>query len=311
MKEDNRTMVKEFILLAFSNFPQHQLLLFIVTLLTYIICIMGNTAIIAIVQADISLHTPMYFFISIFAFLEILFVSVTVPKLLANLITANKRITFSGCFAQLYVFNALGVTECYLLAVMVFDRHLAINKPLQYSSIMSHGTCVLLAVAPWLIGFLVVIIPTVFTALLDFCGPNELNHFFCDLAPLQKLSCSDPYVSVISTSCTATFDVVVPFIIIISLYMHIIVAVFKLKGDVGKQKAFSTCSSHIIVASLFYGTAIIVYVNPMGSQYDRFLALMYTIFTPVINPFIYTLRNREVKGVLKKKIRQLQQFCYK
>ncbi|XP_053330363.1 putative olfactory receptor 2B8 [Spea bombifrons] len=305
MEVINKTQVKDFVLLAFSDFQQLQTLLFFVVLLTYIICVFGNTAIIILVRVDLSLHTPMYFFISIFAFLEIMFVSTTVPKLLANLITANRIITFHGCFAQLYIFNVLGVAECYLLAVMVFDRHLAINKPLQYSYIMSHVFCTVLASIPWLIGFLVVLYPTVITAQLEFCSRNELNHFFCDWGPLQKLACSNPALSVLSTSSTAVFDVVVPFILILGFYIHIIIMVTKIKSDAGKQKAFSTCSSHIIVASLFYGTAIIVYVRPNGNQHERFLALMYTVVTPVINPFIYTLRNRDVKGALRKISAQL------
>uniref|UniRef100_A0A8C5QHU1 G-protein coupled receptors family 1 profile domain-containing protein n=1 Tax=Leptobrachium leishanense TaxID=445787 RepID=A0A8C5QHU1_9ANUR len=302
MENSNSSVVSEFILLAFQNL---QILLFIIVLLTYIICICGNTFIIVLVKVDMSLHTPMYFFICVFSFLEIMFLSAPIPKLLVNLITANKKISFSGCFTQLYFFNVFGVAECYLLAVMVFDRHLAINKPLQYPSIMNNTCCVSLASIPWLIGFVVVLYPAIITSRLDFCASNELNHFFCDWGPLQRLSCSDPSLSILSTSSTAVFDVVVPFLLIIGFYVHIIVMVSKIKSDGGKQKAFSTCSSHIIVASLFYGTAIIVYVNPQGSKHERFLALMYTVVTPTINPFIYTFRNRDVKEVFKKTVRRL------
>ncbi|XP_018427984.1 PREDICTED: olfactory receptor 6N1-like [Nanorana parkeri] len=229
-----------------------------------------------------------------------MFASATVPKLLANLVAANNMISFSGCFTQMYVFISLGVTECYLLAVMVFDRHLAINNPLRYSTLMTHVSCTGLAIFPWIIGFGTVLIPTISTAHLEFCGPNVIDHFFCDFAPLQKLACSDPFISILSIIVAAVFNVVVPFLIIIGLYIRIITTISKIRSNEGKRKAFSTCTSHLIVASLFFGTAIIVYVNPKGTNYDKYLAFMYTAFTPMINPFIYTLRNRDVKKVFMK-----------
>ncbi|KAM5129374.1 olfactory receptor 2AP1-like [Mantella aurantiaca] len=296
----NKTVVTEFILIAFSNLKQFQTLLFIFILLAYIGCILGNCAILILVKYEYALHTPMYFFISTFAFLEIIFVSVTIPKLLFNLMEVGRNISFGGCFAQLYAFNSLGVTECYLLAVMAFDRDLAINNPLHYTVIMNKLHCVKLAVAPWIIGIFIAFIPTIFTAQLQFCGPNEVNHFFCDLAPLQNLACSNPFISNVVTSTTAVFATVVPFVLILRFYVHIIKTILKIKSLAGKQKAFSTCSSHLIVASLFYCTAIVVYVRPKGSQYDKFLALMYTAFTPLLNPFIYTLRNNDVKAAFRK-----------
>ncbi|XP_075048046.1 olfactory receptor 6N1-like [Mixophyes fleayi] len=295
MVETNKTVVKEFILLAFSDLHQFQIFLFVIFLLTYITCVMGNVTIIVLVRIEPSLHTTMYFFISVFSVLEIMFVSVTVPKLLANLIAANNIISFNECIFQMYVFISLGVTECYLLAVMAFDRHLAINNPLHYPAIMTHAFCIDLAVLSWIMGFASTLITAIITARLEFCGPNMIDHFFCDLAPLQNLSCSDPFISNISTSSTAVLDVVLPFFIIIGFYIHIIITVLKIKSDEGKQKAFSTCTSHLIVTSLFYGAAIIVYVKPKGTHYDKYLAIMYTAFTPMINPFIYTFRNRDVK----------------
>ncbi|XP_068110998.1 olfactory receptor 6E1-like [Hyperolius riggenbachi] len=296
----NKTVVTHFILLAFADLNKLQNLLFFAFLLTYAICIMGNTFIIILVRTDLSLSSPMYFFISIFSALEIIFASVTVPKLLSNLVAGNNVITFSGCFIQMYVFSSLGVTECYLLAVMVFDRHLAINNPLRYMSIMTHKCCVTLAIFPWLVGFGIVLVPTIITAQLEFCGPNIIDHFFCDLSPLQKLSCSDPFVSRLSTSVEAAFGVILPFLVIMGLYIHIISTITKIKTDEGKRKAFSTCTSHLIVASLFYGTAIIVSVNPGGTNHDKYLAFMYTAFTPMINPFIYTFRNQDVKQAFRR-----------
>ncbi|XP_069805717.1 olfactory receptor 5V1-like [Dendropsophus ebraccatus] len=298
--EFNKTAVTEFILLAFCNLQRLQILLFIFILLAFISCVMGNSAILLLVRYERALHTPMYFFISNFAALEIIFLLVTVPKLLANLIVASREISFTGCFAQLYAFNSLGVGECYLLAVMAFDRDLAINNPLHYYSIMNKALCIELAVAPWVIGCLLAAIPTIITAQLEFCGPNEVNHFFCDLAQIQNISCSNPLVSNLVTSSTAVFASLLPFIAILAFYIHIITAILKIKSTIGKQKAFSTCSSHLIVASLFYCSVIVVYVRPKGSQHDKYLALMYTVIIPALNPFIYTLRNKDVKAALRK-----------
>ncbi|XP_075048060.1 olfactory receptor 6N1-like [Mixophyes fleayi] len=266
---------------------------------------MGNVTIIVLVRIEPSLHTTMYFFISVLSILEIMFVSVTVPRLLSNLITANNIISFNGCFTQMYIFDSLGVTECYLLVVMAFDRHLAINKPLHYPAIMTHAFSIELAVLPWIMGFAIILVPAIITARLEFCGPNRIEHFFCDLAPLQNLSCSDPFISIICTSISAIFIDVFPLIIIIGLYANIIMTVLKIKSEEGKQKAFSTCTSHLIVTSLLYGTVMIVYIKPKGSHYDKYLAFMYTAFTPMINPFIYTFRNRDVKKVFRNSINRL------
>ncbi|KAM4690453.1 uncharacterized protein WCC33_017841 [Rhinophrynus dorsalis] len=300
MEEVNATTVKEFVLLAFSSFHHLQIILFIIILLMYIVSVTGNFAIIFLVQFETLLHSPMYFFISVLAALEMSFVTVTVPKLLANLIVANRTISFIGCFVQLYAFNALGVTECYLLSVMAFDRDLAINNPLRYKTIMNQEFCIELVALPSMFSFFIALIPTIFTAKLEFCGPNEVNHFFCDLAPIQNLACSNPFISNIVTSIAAVFASLTPFIIIMVCYIHIIITISKIKSAEGKRKAFSTCSSHLIVASLFYGSVIIVYIRPKGSQYDKFLALIYTVIIPTLNPFIYSLRNHDVKVTLSK-----------
>ncbi|XP_073465090.1 olfactory receptor 6P1-like [Aquarana catesbeiana] len=300
MEQVNKTTVKEFILLAFSNFQKYQILLFIIILQMYIISIAGNSAVITLVKTGTSLHCPMYFFISVFAGLEISFVSVTIPKLMANLIAADRRISFINCFAQLYIFSALGITECYMLAVMAFDRDLAINHPLRYSSIINNMVCTVLAIFPFIVSFIIALFPTIFTADLLYCGPNEIDHFLCDLAPVQNLACSDPLISNLATSIAAVFASLTPFILILGFYTHIIVTIAKIKSVEGKYKAFSTCSSHLTVVCLFYTSVIIVYIKPQGSHYSKFLALMYTIVTPFLNPFIYTLRNKDVKEAFQK-----------
>ncbi|XP_072283721.1 olfactory receptor 10A7-like [Pyxicephalus adspersus] len=297
---DNKTAIKEFILLAFSNSQDIQIFLFVIILLVYITCISGNVSIIFLVSTETSLQTPMYFFIGTLAVLEVMFVTDTIPKLLDNLISYNKSISILGCFTQMFFFNGLGITECYLLTVMAFDRHLAINSPLHYSTIMNKQIFVALDLVPWIIGFCISFMTTLFTARLNYCGRNRINHFICDLAPLQSLACSDPFLSRRITLIAAVLANVIPFIFIIACYIRIIITICNIKSAEGKQKAFSTCSSHLAVACMFYGTASIVYSRPSGSQYDKYIAVMYTLFTPLLNPFIYTLRNNDVKSAARK-----------
>ncbi|KAG9465878.1 hypothetical protein GDO78_017604, partial [Eleutherodactylus coqui] len=299
MEYRNKTCVTDFVLLAFSEFFRYQNVLFTITLLTYIVCIAGNMTIILLVTLEHSLHTPMYFFISIFAAEEILFVSVPIPKLLAILLAGDDKISFIGCFLQVYSFITMGQVESICIIIMVFDRHLAIDKPLHYMAIMNQTFCIGLAILPWFIGLFNSLIVTLFTLFLDYCGPNEINHFFCDLGPLQNLACSDTYISNTVTTAAATIGTVVPFMIIVGLYTKIIRTVSEIKTSLHKHKAFSTCSSHLIVAMLFFFTAFVIYLRPKGSQYDKFYSLMYTVVTPVFNPFIYALRNRDVKNLLK------------
>ncbi|XP_053576351.1 olfactory receptor 11H4-like [Bombina bombina] len=305
MEGSNKTTVKEFILIGFPNTQKLQWFLFILILFTYVICVTCNIVIIVLVKIDNSLHTPMYLLISNFAALEIMFVSVAIPKLLNNLIVSDKRVSISSCFLQLYFFHALGATECCLLAVMAFDRDLAINNPLRYSAFMTNKFYIGVSVSPWIVGFTVASITTISTAQLEFCSHNVLNHFMCDMAPLQNLACSNPYFSNMVISTAAVFTVAFPFFIIMGFYIHIIITISRIKSTEGKRKAFSTCSSHLIVSSLFYSSVIVVYIRPKGSQYDKYLALVYTVITPVMNPFIYTIRNNNVKTALRNSIRQL------
>ncbi|OCT68978.1 hypothetical protein XELAEV_18040286mg [Xenopus laevis] len=300
MDKTNTTTVEEFILLAFSDLYQLQIPLFFVILFVYIMCVFGNILIIVIVRVEPSLHSPMYFFISTLSALELIFVSSIIPNLLANLIAGKKKISFIGCFIQLFVGSTLGTAECYLLAVMAFDRVLAINKPLQYSTIMTQQVCVQFILLPFIVGIVISIILTVFTAELKYCGPNEVHHFFCDFAALQSLSCSDTYNSQLVTSSGASFAIVLPFITTVGLYIHIIIIISKIKSNKSKRKAFSTCSSHLTVTGLYYITTIVVYATPRGTQYDRFFAIIYNVITPLLNPFIYTFRNKDVKRVLIK-----------
>ncbi|KAM9294518.1 olfactory receptor 2AP1-like [Gastrophryne carolinensis] len=289
----NKTLVTEFILLAFSDLKEMQMVLFIIILLAYLVCVSGNITIIYLVRVERTLHVPMYLFLSTFAFAEILFVSVPIPKLLVNLICNDHRISLYGCFAQVYAFNALGEIECLVITIMVYDRYLAVNKPLHYTQIMKPELQLKLAMLPWGIGLILSFILTMFTASLEFCDSNVINHFFCDLGPLQSLACSNTLLCNIVTSTAAVIATIIPISMIIGMYIQLIITVSSAHGNGDKSKMFSTCSSHMIVAGLFFGTAFVVYVNPNGSRYDKFLALTYTVVTPLLNPFIYTLRNRD------------------
>ncbi|KAM9294519.1 olfactory receptor 1496-like [Gastrophryne carolinensis] len=302
METLNKTLVTEFILLAFSDLKEMQMVLFVIILLAYLVCVSGNITIIYLVRVERTLHVPMYLFLSTFAFAEVLFVSVPIPKLLANLICNDHRISLYGCFAQVYAFNALGEIECFVITIMVYDRYLAVNKPLHYTQIMKPELQLKLATLPWGIGLILSLILTMFTASLEFCDSNVINHFFCDLGPLQSLACSNTLLCNIVTSTAAVIAIIMPFLMIIGMYIQLIISVSSAHGNADKSKMFSTCSSHMIVAGLFFGTAFVVYVNPNGSRYDKFLALTYTVVTPLLNPFIYTLRNRDVKSALVKHI---------
>ncbi|OCT68980.1 hypothetical protein XELAEV_18040288mg [Xenopus laevis] len=269
MNKINMTTVEEFILLAFADLYQLQIPLFFVIFNAFLICLFGNIVIIVIVRAEPSLHTPMYFFISTLSILEIITVFLIIPNLLASLIAAKRGISFHGCFLQLFVAGIAGTAECYLLAVMAFDRVLAINKPLQYVSIMTQRVCVQLALLPFIVGIIIALTPTVLTAKLQFCGRNEVHHFFCDFVALQSLACSSIYISEMVLNTSAIFAIGLPFTMTVGLYIYIIIIISKIKSAESKQKAFSTCSSHLTVAGLFYITTIIVYAVPKGSHYDR------------------------------------------
>ncbi|KAG9489776.1 hypothetical protein GDO78_005621, partial [Eleutherodactylus coqui] len=299
MANANYTTVTEFILIAFEDLNQLHVFLFMVVLMIYITTVSGNILIYLLIKLDVSLHRAMYYFISEFAILEIIFVTIIIPKLLDILIAGRNKISFAACFLQLFCADTAGAVECCLLTVMAFDRHLAITNPLHYYHIMSKAFTKL-AIFPWIAGLVVASIPTIFTASLEYCGNTIINHFFCDLAPLQSLACSNPYVSKMVTSVTCIFGILLPFVIIIGFYIHIIMKVLKIKTAGGKHKAFSTCFSHLIVSSLWFGTGIAVYVKPSDSRHDKFLAFIYTIVTPSLNPFIYTFRNRDVKHIFLK-----------
>ncbi|XP_053900967.1 olfactory receptor 10A4-like [Malaclemys terrapin pileata] len=299
----NQTMVTEFILLGFSNLPQLQRLLFVVFLAAYVITLMGNILIILITTVEPALQSPMYFFLQNLSCLEICFTSVIVPKMLANLLSANQTIFFHGCILQMYFFFFFGSTECFLLAAMAYDRYVAICNPLRYTVVMNRRICVQLAVTSWVSGIPVGTVQTTWLFSFPFCGPTEINHFFCDSPPVLKLVCGDTYLFEMYAVTGTIVIVLFPFILILVSYICIISTILRIPSAEGRLKTFSTCSSHLMVVTLFYSTAGLTYFRPKSGyspDTKKLISLSYTVFTPMLNPIIYSLRNKEVKGALRK-----------
>uniref|UniRef100_A0A8C2R6C9 Olfactory receptor n=1 Tax=Capra hircus TaxID=9925 RepID=A0A8C2R6C9_CAPHI len=299
----NQTTLVDFILLGFSDIPDLQGFLFGVFLIMYTIILMGNSLIIIITKMDPSLQTPMYFFLGNFSSLEICYVSVTVPRLLIDLCSQNRNIPFLACAAQMYFFLVFGATECLLLTSMAYDRYVAICNPLLYPLLMNSRLCVQLATGCWVSGVPVHIVLTYLIFSLPFCGSNQLNHFFCDIPPVLKLACGDTLLTETLVYVVAVLVVTVPFMLILGSYVRIIETILKLPSATGRAKAFSTCSSHLMVVALFFGSGLITYLRPKSSHsigMDKFLSLFYTIVTPMFNPMIYCLRNKEVMVALRK-----------
>ncbi|KAM6160765.1 olfactory receptor 10AG1-like [Erethizon dorsatum] len=299
----NQTALVEFILLGFSDAPNLQGFLFGLFLVMYMIILIGNILILIITKTDPSLQTPMYFFLGNFSFSEICYVSVTVPRLLADLYRQNRSISFLACATQMYVFLVLGVTECFILTAMAYDRYVAICKPLLYPLLMNDRLCIRLAGGCWISGIPVHVGFTSSIFSLPFCGHNQLDHFFCDIPPVLTLVCGDTFLIEILIYVIALLVVTIPFMLILGSYVKIISTILKLPSATGRAKAFSTCSSHLMVVALFFGSGIITYLRPKSShsaETDKFFSLFYTIVTPMFNPMIYCLRNKDVMVALKK-----------
>ncbi|XP_070217214.1 putative olfactory receptor 2B8 [Bos mutus] len=303
MGQKNESSFAGFILLGFSDRLQLEPVLFVVLLIFYVFTLLGNTTIIALSYLDACLHTPMYFFLSNLSFLDMCYTTSIVPQLLFNLSRADKSISFGGCVVQMYISLALGCTECILLGVMAFDRYAAVCRPLHYTVIMHPRLCALMASASWITGFVNSLLQTVLIFLLPRCGRNKLDHFFCEIPPFLKLACVDTTMNVYVTFFGSVIILLTPVSLIMFSYGQIVRAVLRIKSTAGQRKAFVTCGSHLTVVSLFFGTAIYVYFQPSSSDsqdQDKFMSLFYTVIIPMTNPLIYTLRNRDVKGAMKK-----------
>ncbi|XP_012884643.1 PREDICTED: olfactory receptor 8H1-like [Dipodomys ordii] len=299
MRTWNNTNVPSFILMGLTDSREIQLALSVLFLLIYLITVLGNLGMIMLICLDHQLHTPMYFFLTHLSFIDLSYSSVITPKTLASLLTSTKNISFTGCFTQLYFFILFGGAECFLLSAMAYDRYVAICNPLQYPVIMSSRLCCVLVAGTYMIGFVECSFTVLSIARLPFCSSNVIHHFFCDIFPILALSCHDTYATDIVVYLCGSFTLFVSFIIMSWSYMSIFSTILKIKSTSGKQKAFSTCASHLLGVTIFYGTTVFTYLKPKTSYSlgkDQVASVFYTIVIPMLNPLIYSLRNKEVKN---------------
>ncbi|XP_006110552.2 olfactory receptor 6B1-like [Pelodiscus sinensis] len=300
---ENGTNVQEFILLGFPAILELQGLLFVVFLVAYVLTLLENMVIIGLIRTNSHLRKPMYFFLSHLSFLEAWYISVTIPKLLVNFLVEDKRISFVGCMTQLYFFSSLLCTECVLLASMAYDRYVAICRPLRYPAIMTHRFCLQLVAVSWVSGFSISLVKVSFISRLTFCGPGIINHFFCDISPVLNLACTDMSVAETVDFVLALIILLVPLFVTVVSYLCIIAAIMRIPTIQGRKKAFSTCASHLTVVIIFFSTSLFMYARPKKIypfDLNKLVSVVYTVLTPMLNPFIYCLRNQEVKGALKK-----------
>ncbi|XP_004050693.3 olfactory receptor 10A3 [Gorilla gorilla gorilla] len=303
MKRQNQSCVVEFILLGFSNFPELQVQLFGVFLVIYVVTLMGNAIITVVISLNQSLHVPMYLFLLNLSVVEVSFSAVIMPEMLVVLSTEKTMISFVGCFAQMYFILLFGGTECFLLGAMAYDRFAAICHPLNYPVIMNRGVFMKLVIFSWISGIMVATVQTTWVFSFPFCGPNEINHLFCETPPVLELVCADTFLFEIYAFTGTILIVMVPFLLILLSYIRVLFAILKMPSTTGRQKAFSTCASHLTSVTLFYGTANMTYLQPKSGyspETKKLMSLAYTLLTPLLNPLIYSLRNSEMKRALIK-----------
>ncbi|XP_003929873.3 olfactory receptor 2A1/2A42 [Saimiri boliviensis] len=295
-------MVTEFLLLGFPLSPQIQMLLFGLFSLFYIFALLGNGAILGLISLDSRLHTPMYFFLSHLAIVDIAYACNTVPQMLVNLLLPAKPISFAGCMTQMFLFLSFAQTECLHLVVMSCDRYVAICHPLRYSAIMTWRVCITLTVTSWVCGSLLALVHVSLILRLPFCGPHEINHF-CEILSVLRLACADTWLNQVAIFSASVFILVGPLCLVLVSYSHILAAILRIQSGEGRRKAFSTCSSHLCVVGLFFGSAIVMYMAPKSrhpEEQQKVLFLFYSFFNPMLNPLIYSIRNAEVKGALRR-----------
>ncbi|XP_012668715.1 olfactory receptor 2A12-like [Otolemur garnettii] len=297
MVQENYSTITELVLLGFSNHPQAEAPLFFLFSLVYLVNLFGNTAIIFLVVTDSCLQTPMYFFLCHLAFLNIFYTTAVIPKMLFNLLASKKVISYKFCLAQTYISLFMGAAECIILAVMALDRYVAICYPLRYLLIMNWAVCVQLAVGAWGISFFASVVPLCVT-LPPFCGPYIIDHIFCEVPVLLHMVCGDTSLKEVMMVIGASGTLLLPFLLIILSYLHILIAVMRMNSAEGRKKAFATCSSHLIVVTIYYGTGMFMYMRPKSlysAEGDKLISLFYAVINPALNPLIYSLRNTEVK----------------
>ncbi|XP_076998150.1 olfactory receptor 2C1 [Tamandua tetradactyla] len=307
MENANKSSLEGFILMGISDHPQLEMIFFVVILISYLLTLFGNSTIILVSRLDARLHTPMYFFLSNLSMLDLAFTTSSVPQMLINLWGPDKTISYGGCVTQLYAFLWLGATECILLVVMAFDRYVAVCRPLYYATIMNPRLCWLLAAIAWLGGLGNSVIQSTFTLQLPLCGHRRVDNFLCEVPAMIKLACGDTSLNEAVLNGVCTFFTAIPLSIILTSYCYIAQAALKICSAEGRRKAFNTCLSHLVVVFLFYGSAIYGYLLPAKSSSQnqgKFITLFYSVVTPMVNPLIYTLRNKEVKGALRRLLRK-------
>ncbi|XP_073938745.1 olfactory receptor 2J3 [Castor canadensis] len=303
MEKTNATIESYFILKGFSNWPHLEIGLFVVILIFYLMTLIGNLFIIILSYLDSHLHTPMYFFLSNLSLLDLCYTTSSIPQLLVNLWGPDKTISYSGCMIQLFFVLALGSTECILLVVMSYDRYTAVCKPLHYAVLMHPRFCHLLAVTSWLSGFINSALHSLFTFWVPLCGHRLVDHFFCEVPALLQLSCVDIHSNEMTLLVTSSIFVLIPLILILTSYGAIAWAVLRMQSTTGRQRVFGTCGAHLTVVSLFFIPAMCIYLQPPtenSQDRDKFIALFYTVVTPSLNPLIYTLRNKDVRGAVRR-----------
>ncbi|KAM4805197.1 olfactory receptor 10J1-like [Urocitellus parryii] len=300
MQRENHTLVSEFIFQGFSSFPEHQLTLFVLFLALYILTLAGNVIIVTIISLDRHLHTPMYFFLSMLSASETVYTLVIIPKMLCDLTGARQPISLAGCATQMFFFVTLAINNCFLLTAMGYDRYVAICNPLRYTIIMSKRVCFQLVWGACSIGLVVAVTQVSAVFRLPFCA-TKVAHFFCDIRPVMKLSCIDTTVNEILTLVISVLVILIPMGLVFISYILIISAILKIVSAEGRKKAFATCASHITVVIVHYGCASIAYLKPKSENTrdeDQLISVTYTVITPLLNPVVYTLRNKEVKDAL-------------
>ncbi|XP_045879164.1 olfactory receptor 13C9-like [Meles meles] len=308
MEWENQTILGEFILKGFSGYPSLELLFFVIIVIMYVVIILGNGTLILISILDSHLHTPMYFFLGNLSFLDICYTTTSIPSTLVSVLSERKTISFSGCVMQMFLGLAMGTTECVLLGMMAFDRYVAICNPLRYPVIMSKDSLVPMAAGSWIIGVINSAVQTVFVVRLPFCRNNVINHFACEILAVMKLACADISGNEFIMLVTTALFALMPLLLIVISYSLIISSILKIPTSEGRSKAFSTCSAHLTVVIIFYGTILFMYMKPKSKETlnsdgldatDKLIFMFYGVMTPMMNPLIYSLRNKDVKEAMK------------
>ncbi|XP_004462428.1 olfactory receptor 13C8 [Dasypus novemcinctus] len=308
MERTNESMLTEFVLVGLSAHPKVQTVFFVLVLWMYLMILLGNGVLITVIIYDSHLHTPMYFFLCNLSFLDICYTSSSVPLILNGFLTVRKRVSFSGCMVQMFLSFAMGGTECVLLGMMALDRYVAICYPLRYPIIMSKGTYVPMAAGCWVAGLVNSMVQTSLTIQLPFCANNVIHHFVCEILAILKLACANISTNVISMTGSNLMFLVIPLLVIFISYIFIVATILRIPSTEGKQKAFSTCSAHLTVVIIFYGTIFFMYAKPKSKAAvdtvneditEALISLFYGVMTPMLNPLIYSLRNKDVKAAVK------------